>query len=188
MPAQLPIVTSWTFTLLLIGNPVSGSTETTARTIAAAQSSPASQAAANSFTDRDLDAYERGLKREIEAVRAAQKQATAATDAQERGRAMQAQWEDATVPQGAEAAGLPVDRYRRLRTAVNEVFSTLDMQGKIDGPLSIDLSRASATMKQRLGRDAFSDLSSASAVALRARMDRLVPIWIEYVTLVAVAG
>lgn len=92
------------------------------------------------------------------------------------------------MPQGAEAAGLPVDRYRQVRDAVNEVFETLDFQGKIDGPLSMDMSRADAATKERLARDPFSDLSSGSAAALRARMDRLVPIWAEYVTLTAVAG
>ena len=130
----------------------------------------------------------KGLRREIEAVRAAQKQATVAKNAQERGMAMQAQWEDATVPQGAETAGLPVDRYRELRTTVNEVFKTLDFQDKINGPLSIDLSRVDAATKERLSRDPFSDLPPPSATALRERMDRLVPIWIEYVSLVAVAG
>jgi hypothetical protein len=58
--------------------------------------------------------------------------------------------------------------------AVNGIFRTLDFQGKIDGPLSMDLSRADAATKERLARDPFADLSSGSAVALRALMDRLV--------------
>jgi hypothetical protein len=41
---------------------------------------------------------------------------------------------------------------------------------------------------RRLARDTFDDLSSESAAALRARMDRLVPVWIEYISLTAVAG
>jgi hypothetical protein len=36
--------------------------------------------------------------------------------------------------------------------------------------------------------DAFADLPTEAAMALRARMDRLVPLWSEYKTLVAVAG
>jgi hypothetical protein len=43
---------------------------------------------------------------------------------------------------GAEASGLSESRYRDVREGVNRVFTTLDFQGKIDGPLSIDLERA----------------------------------------------
>jgi hypothetical protein len=120
-----------------------------------------------------LHAYERGLRREIDAVRAAQERSSGAKTAQERGEAIQAAFEHATIPLGAEAAGLPVEQYRQLRQAVHRTFETLDFQGKIDGPLSMD---------------AFADLSPASAAALRAQMDRLVPAWIEYVNLTAVAG
>jgi hypothetical protein len=140
------------------------------------------------LTSDTLNAYERGMKREIEAVRTAQQRSGAATTAQERGEAIQASFEDATMPQGAAAAGLSVEEYRGLRETVNELFRTLDFQGKIDGPLSMDLSRADAATRDRLARDPFADLSSGSAAALRAQMDRLVPVWIEYVTLTAVAG
>ena len=43
-------------------------------------------------------------------------------------------------------------------------------------------------MKARVAGDAFAGLPAESAAALRARMDRLVPVWIEYKKLVAVAG
>jgi hypothetical protein len=140
------------------------------------------------LTSDTLNAYERGLKKEIEAVRAAQQRSGTATTAQERGEAIQASFEEATIPLGAAAAGLPVEEYRELRETVNGIFRTLDFQGQIDGPLSMDLSRADAATKERLARDPFADLSSGSAAALRAQMDRLVPVWIEYVTLTAVAG
>ena len=140
------------------------------------------------LTSDTLNAYERGLKKEIDAVRAAQQRSGTAATAQERGEAIQASFEDATIPQGAEAAGLSVEEYRGLRDTVNGVFRTLDFQGQIDGPLSMDLSRANAATKERLARDPFADLSAGSAAALRAQMDRLVPVWIEYVTLTAVAG
>jgi hypothetical protein len=140
------------------------------------------------LTDGTLNAYERGLKKEIEAVRAAQERSRTARTAQERGEAIQASYDQATIPQGAEAAGLPVEQYRELRETINGIFRTLDFQGKIDGPLSMDLSRADEATKQRLARDAFADLPSPSAAALRAHMDRLVPVWIEYVSLTAVAG
>jgi hypothetical protein len=140
------------------------------------------------FTEADLDKFERGLRAEIDAVKAAQKRAASATTAQERGDAMQAQWEEATIPTGAEASGLSDARYRDVRGTVNRVLTTLDFQNKIDGPLSIDLERADAETKARVSGDPFADLTPETATALRARMERLVPIWSEYKTLVAVAG
>jgi hypothetical protein len=140
------------------------------------------------LTNDNLNAYERGMKKEIEAVRAAQQRSASAATAQERGEAIQAAFEHATIPQGAAAAGLSVDQYRALREAINGIFRTLDLQGTIDGPLSIDLSRADAATKERLARDPFADLSAASAAALRAQMDRLVSVWMEYVSMTAVAG
>lgn len=140
------------------------------------------------FSGEDLDQFERGLRKEIDAVKAAQVDAASATNAQARSEALQAQWETATVPLGAEAAGLSEARYREVRDEVNRVFTTLDFQDKIDGPLSIDLDRADPETKARVSRDAFADLPPDAAMALRARMDRLVPLWSEYKTLVAVAG
>ena len=135
-----------------------------------------------------LNAYERGIRKEAEAVRLAQRRSSEAKTAQERGEAIQASFEHATIPLGAEAAGLDVDRYRVLRDTINEIFRTLDIQGKIDGPISMDFSRVDDATKQRLARDPFSDLPAGSAEALRNHMDRLVPAWIEYVNLTAVAG
>jgi hypothetical protein len=128
------------------------------------------------------------LRAEIDAVKAAQEKATAAATAQERSEAMQAQWDTATVPLGAAASGLAEPRYRDVRERVDRVFTSLDFQGKIDGPLSIDLERADAATKARVSGDAFADLPPETAMALRARMDRLVPLWSEYKRLVAVAG
>ena len=147
-----------------------------------------SESASVAFTEADLDKFERGLRKEIDAVKAAQQKAASASTAQERGEAMQAQRETATIPLGAEASGLSEARYREVRDGVNRVLTTLDFQGKIDGPLSIDLERADAQTKARVSGDAFADLPAEAATALRARMDRLVPIWSEYMTLVAVAG
>ncbi|HJU65882.1 MAG TPA: hypothetical protein VJ596_09405 [Gemmatimonadaceae bacterium] len=140
------------------------------------------------FTEADLDAYQRGLAREIELVRAAKERESTATTPEARSQATQAQWEDQTAPEAARSIGADADRYRRTRETVNRVFQTLDFQGKIDGPMQMDTTLASPEMRQRLTIDPFSELPTASAAALRARMDRLVPIWIEYVNLTAVAG
>ncbi|HWJ22797.1 MAG TPA: hypothetical protein VNS52_10645, partial [Gemmatimonadaceae bacterium] len=139
-------------------------------------------------TEADLDAYERGLTKEIELVRAAQERERTATTPQARGEAMQAQWKEQTMPGGAQSAGLPLERYGRVRETVNHVLETLDFQGRIDGPLSMDTTHATPEMRQRLTSDPFVALPPASAAALRARLDRLVPLWGQYVRLTAVAG
>ena len=79
-----------------------------------------------SFTEADLEKLERGLRSEIEAVKAARAKAAAATTAQERGAAGQAEWDTATIPLGAKASGLSEARYRDVRGVVDRVFTTLD--------------------------------------------------------------
>jgi hypothetical protein len=162
----------------------------TSQAPASSASAPAGQAGSKqvTFTEADLDQLERGLRSEIDAVKAAQKKAASAATAQERGQAIQAQWETATIPAGATASGLPEQRYRDIRETVNRVLTILDFQGKIDGPLSIDLERADADTKARVSGDAFAELPPQAAAALRARMDRVVAVWSEYKKLVAVAG
>lgn len=145
-------------------------------------------AAATELTAADLDAYAKGIARETELVRAAQDRARNATTPQARGEAQQAQWEDQTVPEGAKAAGLTPERYRAVRTTVHTTFQWLDFQGKIDGPMELDTAHAAPDMKERFGRDPFAELSPASREALQAQMNRLVPAWLEYVKLTAVAG
>jgi len=140
------------------------------------------------FTAADLEAYERGIVRETALVREAQERARTAATPAARGAAAQAQWKEQTMPEGARSAGLPEARYAQLREAVDGVLQTLDFQGKIDGPMSLDTARATPEMRRRLASDPFDGLAPASAGALRARLDRLAPLWIEYVRLTAVAG
>lgn len=154
----------------------------------AAPASSGAPAAATELTAADLDAYAKGIARETELVRAAQQRAQSATTPQARGEAQQAQWEDQTIPEGAKAAGLSLERYRAVRSTVHSTFQWLDFQGKIDGPMELDTAHATPDMKARFGRDPFADLSPASREALQAQMNRLVPAWIEYVKLTAVAG
>jgi hypothetical protein len=157
-----------------------------------ADATPASGARASSapaeLTAASLDAYQRGITKETELVRAAQTRASTASTPQERGDAIQAQWEDQTIPEGARSAGLAPDAYREVRRTVHQVFRTLDFQGKIDGPMQMDTARATPEMRKQLASDPFAELSPSSSAALRERMDRLVPLWVEYVKLTAVAG
>jgi hypothetical protein len=140
------------------------------------------------FTDADLDAYEKGMRKEIELVKAARVQGDSAKTPAERGAASQAAFESSTAPAAAQAIGASVERYQSTRRTVNRVFETLDFQGKIAGPMEIDTARASPDMKKRLSGDPFAELAPASATALKARLDALSRVWIEYMNLVAVNG
>jgi hypothetical protein len=166
-----------------------GSAESTPSGVSGTE--PAAAAAseqAAELTPADLEAYAKGLARETELVRAAQERGRTATTPEARGEAQQAQWDDQTIPEGAKAAGLPVERYRAVRATVHNTFRWLDFQGKIDGPMQLDTLAAPPDMKARLARDPFEALTPSSRSALQAMMDRLVPPWIEYVKLTAVAG
>jgi hypothetical protein len=149
---------------------------------------PSASDAPFAFTDADLDAYEKGLRKEIELVQAAKVRGDSAKTPAERGAASQAAFETSTAPAAAQAVGAPIDRYQATRRTVNRVFETLDFQGKIAGPMELDTARASPEMKQRLATDPFAELAPASATALRARLDALSAVWIEYMNLVAVSG
>ena len=140
------------------------------------------------FTEADLDAYERGLTKEIELVRAAQQRASGASTPQARSEAMQAQWKEQTMPEAARAIGVAPERYQQVRETVHEVLQTLDFQGKIDGPMQMDTAAATPEMRARLARDPLAELPPASAAALRARLDRLAPVFARYVRLTAVGG
>lgn len=140
------------------------------------------------FTDADLDAYIRGLRKEVELVKAAKERGATAKTPEERGAAAQAEFEMNTIPAAAQAIGVPVDRYEATRRTVNRVLRTLDFHGKIAGPMELDTSRASPEMKQRISTDPFTELPPASATSLRTRLDEVTAVWVEYVNLVAVSG
>lgn len=140
------------------------------------------------LTAADVEGYVRGIAQEAALVRAARARGRAATTPAERGAAAQQEWEDATMPGGAQAAGMSVTRYRAVRTAVNHVLQTLDFQGKIAGPQEIDASSASPELKQRLAGDAFAELVPASAAVLKAQLDRVVKAYVDYMTLTAING
>lgn len=140
------------------------------------------------FTAADLTAFEKGIRQEAALVQAAQQRGRDAKTAAERAQAAQEEWEDQTIPGGAQAAGLSLERYRQLRRTVNHVLETLSFQRKINGPMEIDLEHATPEMKQRLAGDAFAELPPASAAALKAHLDEVVAAWVQYTRLTAVNG
>ena len=161
--------------------------DTTSTTAAASPAATASDGPF-AFTDADLDAYEKGMRKEIELVHAAKARGDSAKTPAERGAASQDAFETSTAPTAAQAVGASLDRYQATRRTVNRVFETLDFQGKIAGPMELDTANAPPEMKQRLTSDPFAELAPASASAQRARLDALSKVWIEYANLVAVNG
>jgi hypothetical protein len=158
-----------------------------------AAESPEAQSAKKSsgtlvFTAADVEALEKGLTRETTLLRIARGRGNNAQTPEERRKAAQDEWEDLTIPGGAQAAGLSVARYRDVRSAVNRVLETLDFQGKIDGPLEIDIEHADPKMKQRLSVDPFAELPPTSASALHSRMSTLVPAWVHYMQVTGLNG
>jgi hypothetical protein len=140
------------------------------------------------LTAADLDGFEKGIARETELVREAQQKSSAAATPAERGAAFQQTFETYTIPAAAPVTGLSAERYQLVRETIGTIMTTLDFQGKIDGPQSVDTSRADAAMKARLSSDPYASLDPASAEALKARIGRIAPIWIQYIGLTAVAG
>lgn len=140
------------------------------------------------LTAADLDGFEKGLARELELVRAANARNMKATTPEEGTAAREAMLPEKTIAEAAPVTALSPERYRVVREKLHGILRTLDFQGKIDGPMSIDTTRASPGMRQMLASDPYAALDPAGAAALKARIDRIVPVWAEYVNLTAVAG
>lgn len=169
-----------------------GSSDTAAAPPAAdaavnANADPTANASA-AVTPADVEPFERGLRKEIEAVRAARARQASATTPAERGAAMQAQFETATAAEGAKAAGMDEARYGQVRQAMVQLLRTLDMQGKIEGPVSLDTTRVSPEQRRVLTDDPYAALAPATADAVRARLASLAAAWKEYIELTAVGG
>jgi hypothetical protein len=160
-----------------------------AKTATTVEGTPATTAvSAVSLTPSDLDGFEKGITREIELVKEGQLRASRATTAVERGNAIQSTFEENTMAKAVDASGLPLERYRLVRQTLSRLLTTLDFQGKIDGPQSVDTAHADAEMKARLASDPYSALDPASAELVKSRLDRIVPRWIEYINLTVVGG
>jgi hypothetical protein len=71
---------------------------------------------------------------------------------------------------------------------VSKLLTTLDFQGKIDGPQSVDTAFADAEMKARVAGDPYTALDPASAELVKSRLDGIAKAWIEYITLTVVGG
>ena len=136
----------------------------------------------------DIDGFEKGLKREIEIVKEGKIRASKAMTSVERGNAIQSTFEENTMKEAVPASGLSFERYHLVRGTLSKLLTTLDFQGKIDGPQSVDTTLADSSMKARLASDPYSVLDAASAQLLKSRLNEIVPAWVEYVNLTVVGG
>ena len=155
--------------------------------VAADGSSAAGDATANGAGDAKeafeltpalLQAYAKGLRKEVEIIRRPGRGTHYGVTISKYGE---------EGPEVVAASGLSLDDYRAIRDLVDPVFTTLNFQGKIGPPRSINVERA-PEWKERLAGDPFDELSPASAKALREHMDILVPPWSEIVRMTAQNG
>ena len=140
------------------------------------------------LTAADIDGFEKGIARETHLVREGHVRASKAVTAVERGNAIQSTFEENTMMGAIEASGLSLERYRLVRQTLSRLLTTLDFQGKIDGPQSVDTAHAGAEMKARLASDPYAVLDAASAELVKSRLDGIVKAWVEYINLTAVSG
>ena len=136
----------------------------------------------------DFDGFEKGIVREAELVREATQRAASAATPKERGEAIQAGFEDNTMAAAASVTGLSAERYKVVRQTLSRILTTLDFQGKIDGPQSVDTANADAATKARLTSDPYTELDAASATELKSRLSKIAPLWIAYANLTALNG
>lgn len=156
-----------------------------------ASESPAAAGEASTtltLTQADIDGFEKGLKREIEIVKDGQERAKVAKTPVERGNAIQSTFEENTMKGAVDVSGLSFERYHLVRSVLAKIFTTLDFQGKIDGPQSVDTTLADSAMKARLASDPYSALDPAGAELLKSRLNEIAPVWIEYINLTVAGG
>jgi len=123
-----------------------------------------------------LQAYAKGLRKEVEIIRRPGRGTHYGVKVSKFGE---------EGPEVAAAAGLSIEEYQAVQEVVGRIFTTLNFQGKIGPPRSIDLAEADPVWKARLEGDPFDELSPSSARALRDHMDVLVPPWSEIVGMTA---
>ena len=141
-----------------------------------------------SLTAADVDGFIKGITKETLLVREGQERANRASTPVERGNAIQSTFEENTMKGAVEASGLPLERYRMVRQTLSRLLTTLDFQGKIDGPQSVDTALADSAMKVRLASDPYSVLDPPTAELVKSKLTEIAPVWIQYVTLTAKNG
>ncbi|HXG72000.1 MAG TPA: hypothetical protein VNJ04_15430 [Gemmatimonadaceae bacterium] len=140
------------------------------------------------FSDADLNSFITALGKETEILRAGQERQRTAATPQQRVDALQMMREEARIPEAARAAGMSVDRYTAVRSTIIPMLQTLDFQGKMKGPMTMDTTRVGEETRARLRGDAMAGLPAASRNALTASLSRIEAIWGDYMALATQGG
>lgn len=135
--------------------------------------------AAIELTPALLQAYAKGLRKELEIIRRPGRGTHYGVTISKYGE---------EGPEVVAASGLSHEQYRAVRDVVDRIFTTLNFQGKIGPPRSMDLERADPAWRERLASDPFDELPPSSAQALRDHMHVLVPPWSGIIAMTAQNG
>lgn len=133
---------------------------------------PASDAAANAARPlqvSDLDAYARGMQKEIEVRQATSDRAAKAKAANDQAAEMSALVELTGVDvtrAGAQAAGVDPARYDVIKSTVDHVLSTADMN-------TMMARMGDAAQTQKFQSDPYAGLDPTLAAALKSRQEEL---------------
>jgi hypothetical protein len=137
---------------------------------------PASAEAASApLTTADIDRWERGLAGELEAVRAAAARLKTATSGEDTLSAMMGVQEASTIPAGAKAAGVDLERYKVIRSNLSAAASYLAPQlGGVDTTMLSPEQRAEMKRMNETQLKQLEDAVPAGVVeALRPRAAEL---------------
>ena len=150
---------------------------------AAATAAPATGSADAPLTVADVDRWARGMTAELEAVQAAGARLRAAGSGADTAGAMLAATEMSTEAGGARAAGVDLERYRRLRrelSGVAELMAPLDQEmnvGALPPAMVAEMRKGRETALARVSRALPPEVVEAvrpRAAALRAQEVALV--------------
>jgi len=147
---------------------------------AAAATGSESETQAVTLTDANLQAYARALRAQAEVIRRPGR-------GTHYGVTMSRHGLNGEAGEVLEAAGMTIDEYRQVHDLVDPVFTTLNFQGEIGPPRSINLEMA-PEWKEKLEGDPFATLTPESAAALRKNLDDVAEAWGEVVGLTAQHG
>ena len=148
----------------------------------------------------DLDAYERGLQREIEILQLARERFASAADDEARLEIL-AEIQPRVLRQaGAEAAAVPEERYRTVTDTVSDVLGKLEMGdatrqmmpseqdlAQMPPELRAQVEENIRQMRAALG-DPYEGLEADTAAALEARVDALRALRAEHAGLLLSVG
>ncbi len=170
-----------TLLTLVVATACSGPAPDAGRPESAANPAPGdSETQAITLTDANLAAYARALAKQAEIIRRPGR-------GSHYGVRISAYDSDGESGEVLEAAGMTVEEYQAVDALVNPILATLNFQGHIGPPRSIDVD-AAPEWKQRLDSHAFADLSPESAAALRRNLETVAKPWGEIVELTAQHG